>query len=89
MSILNIHHHKSGWFASTEKQILKVYRSQLQKTVNKQVFLFNETIMNIFSNFVLDKLVKFDDSNPTRMNDFIKNKIKWKHQIYNTYIVSQ
>ena len=54
------------------------------KTVNKQVSIFNETIMNIFSNFVPNKLVTFDDSNPPWMNDFIKNKIKWKHQIYKT-----
>ena len=42
--------------------------------------------MNIFSNFVPNKLVTFDDSNPPWMNDFIKNKIKWKHKIYKSYI---
>ena len=54
------------------------------KTVNKQVSIFNETTTNIFSDFVPNKLVTFDDSNPPWMNDFIKNKIKWKHQIYKT-----
>ena len=44
-----------------------------------------ETIINIFSNFVPDKRVPFDDSDPPWMNDYIKNKIKWKHQIYKTY----
>ena len=44
--------------------------------------------MNIFSNFVPNKLVTFDDSNPPWKNDFIKNKIKWKHQIYKSYIKS-
>ena len=43
-------------------------------------------MMNIFSNFVSKKLVTFDDSIPPWMNDFMKYKIKWKHQIYNTYI---
>ena len=56
------------------------------KTVNKQVSIFNKTIMNIFSNVVPNKLVIFDDSNPAWMNVFIKNKIKRKHQIYKTYI---
>ena len=46
------------------------------KTVNKQVSIFNETIINIFSNFVPNKLVTFDDSDPPWMSDFIKNKIK-------------
>ena len=55
------------------------------KTVNKQVSIFNETIINIFSNFVPNKLVTFDDSDPPWMSDFIKNKIKWKHQIYKIY----
>ena len=55
------------------------------KTVNKQVSIFNETIINIFSNFVPNKLVTFDDSDLLWMSDFIKNKIKWKHQIYKIY----
>ena len=56
------------------------------RTVNRQVSIFNETIINIFSNFAPNKLVTFDDSNPPWMNEFIKNQIKWKHQIYMTYI---
>ena len=55
-------------------------------TVNKQVSIFNETIMTIFFNFIPNKLVTFDDSKPPWMNEFIKNQIKWKHQIYKTYI---
>lgn len=43
------------------------------KTVNKQVCIFSETIMNIFSNFVHNRLVTFDDSAPTWMNIFVKN----------------
>ena len=55
------------------------------KTANRQVAIFNETIINIFSNFVPNKLVKFNDCDPPWMNDFVKNKVKWKHQIYKTY----
>ena len=54
------------------------------KTVNKQVSVLNETIINNFSNFVPNKRVTFDDSDPCWMNDYIKNKVKWKHQIYKT-----
>ena len=73
---------------SIQKSIKSVNWETLfyNKTVNKKVFIFNETITNIFSNFVPNKLVTFDDSNPPWMNDFIKNKIKCKHQIYKTYI---
>ena len=55
------------------------------KTVNKQVSILNETIINNFSNFVPNIRVTFDDSDPPWVNDFIKNKIKWKQQIYKTY----
>ena len=54
------------------------------KTVNKQVSVLNETIINNFSNFVPNKRVTFDDGDPCWMNDYIKNKVKWKHQIYKT-----
>ena len=46
------------------------------KTVNKQVSILNETIINIFFNFVPSKRVTFDDSDPPRMNDYIKNKME-------------
>ena len=42
--------------------------------------------MNIFSNFAPKKMVTLDDSNPLWINEFIKNKIKWKHKHIKTYI---
>ena len=41
--------------------------------------------MNIFSNFVPKKMVTLDDSNPLWINEFIKNKIKWKHKHKNLH----
>ena len=50
---------------STQKSITSVNRDTFyNKTVNKQVSIFNKTIMNIFSNFVPNKQVTFNDSNP-------------------------
>ena len=57
----------------------------INKSVLKQVSIFNETLMNIFSNFTPNKLVTCDDRDPPWMNDFVKSKIKWKNQLYNTY----
>ena len=34
------------------------------KTVHKQVSIFNETLMNIFSNFIPNKYITFDDRDP-------------------------
>ena len=40
----------------------------------------------MFSNFIPNKYVIFDDRDPPWMHDFIKTKIKFKNQLYNTYI---
>ena len=57
----------------------------INKSIYKQVSTFKETLMNIFSNFTLNKLVTFDDRDPPWMNDYVKSKIKCKNQLYKTY----
>ena len=42
------------------------------KSINKQVSIFIEILMNIFSNFTSNKLVTFDDGDPPWMNSFVK-----------------
>ena len=76
--------HKKANTESIRKSLESVNWKTLfnNKTVKKQIPIFNETIINISSNFVPNKLVTFDDSDPPWMNDFIKDKIKWKHQMY-------
>ena len=46
------------------------------KSVHKQVSIFNEILTNIFSNFTSNKLVTFDDTDPPWMNDFVESKIE-------------
>ena len=48
--------------------------------------LFNETLMNIFSNFIPNKIKSFRDSDPPWTNDDIKSKIKLKHKLYHLYL---
>ena len=48
------------------------------KTVHKQVSIFNETLMNIFSNLIPNKYVTFNDRDPPWMNDFVKTKLNSK-----------
>ena len=52
------------------------------KSAHKQVSIFNEILMNIFSNFTPNELVTFNDGDPPWMNHFIKSTIKWKNQLY-------
>ena len=51
--------------------------------------LFNETLNNIFSNFIPNKTKTFRESNPLWLNDDIKNKVNLKHKPYHRYLKHQ
>ena len=57
------------------------------KDIDSQVELFNETLMSIFSSFILNKIKTFRDSDPPWMNDDTNGKIKLKHKLYHRYLV--
>ena len=57
----------------------------IDKSIHKQVSIFNEALLNIFSNFTPNKLVTFNDKDPPWMNEYVKGKIKWKNQLCKTY----
>ena len=46
----------------------------------------NETILNVFRNYVSSKYVTIDDKDPVWMNETIKSKIKIKNKLYKQYI---
>ena len=48
--------------------------------------MFNETILNIFRNYVPNKYITCDDKDPVWMNKKIKSKIKSKNIFYKQYI---
>ena len=56
-----------------------------QKNINAQVTVFNETILNIFRNYVPNKYITCDDKDPVWMNENIKSKIKSKNLLYKQY----
>ena len=45
----------------------------------KQVEPFNETILNVFRNYIPNKDIAIDDKDPAWMNENIKTKIKEKN----------
>ena len=57
-----------------------------QKAINAQVTAFNETILNVFRNYVPKKYITIDDKDPAWMNENIKKKIKEKNTFYQKYI---
>ena len=53
-----------------------------QKDINAQVVALNETILNVFRNYVPNKYITIDDKDPVWMNETIKSKIKAKNALY-------
>ena len=49
-----------------------------QKDINAQVVALNETILNVFRNYVPNKYITIDDKDPVWMNETIKSKIESK-----------
>ena len=52
------------------------------KNVNEQVELFNKTLLNIFHNFIPNKIILCDDKDSPWMNGDIKNLIKRKNWLF-------
>ena len=57
-----------------------------QENINAQVEAFNETILNVFRNYVPNKYFTVDDKDPVWMNETIKSKITATNVLYKKYI---
>ena len=53
----------------------------LNKNTHQQVAIFNDILMNIFSNYIPNKYVTIDDRDPPWMTEKIKNKINLKRSL--------
>ena len=56
------------------------------KNINEHVIALNETILNVFRNYLPDKYITVDDKDPVWMNEIIKSNIKTKNFLFNQYI---
>ena len=59
------------------------------KNSHQQRAIFKKTIFNILSNFVPNRLITCNDWDPTWLNEFVKNKIKWENKIYKDYVKNE
>ena len=57
-----------------------------KKDLNSQVVTLNETILNVFRNYVPNKCITIDDKDPVWMNEIIKSKTETKSKLYQQYI---
>ena len=57
-----------------------------KKDLNAQVITLNETILNVFLNYVPNKYITADDKDPVWINEIIKSKMKTKNKLHKQYI---
>ena len=60
----------------------------LNKDVHQQMRKLNDTVINVFSNFVPNRIVTFDDGDPPWMTEYIKTRIQQRGNIYKHYLRS-
>ena len=63
-------------------ELLVMEKSLSNLDVNKQVSVFNETIMNIFENFIPHETITCNDKDPPWMNKQIKTLFAEKNALY-------
>ena len=56
------------------------------KPVHQQVDILNNTLMNLSSNFIPNKLVTFNEKDPPWMSQYLKKQIKQHKKIYAEYL---
>ena len=56
----------------------------LNKDLHQQINILNSMILNIFTNYVSNKVITIDDKDPPWKTDFIKSKTEWRNSIYKT-----
>ena len=61
-------------------------RDSDKKDLDAQVKALNETILNVFRNYVPNKYITVDDKDLVWMNEIIKSKMKTKSKLYKLYI---
>ena len=61
------------------------HRLFANKTLHQQLNLLLNDILNVFTNFVPNKVITCDDRDPPWINDNIKNKIRRKNSMYKNY----
>ena len=60
-----------------------------KKDIDAQVAVFNETLLNVFRNYVSNKYVTIDDKDSVWLNETNKLKNKAKNNMYNKYIQNE
>ena len=85
-----IWHYQTAKVEQTQ-QVIEVFsweKSFRNLNISEMVSLFNRTIKNILSNYILHKAITFDGKIPSWINDNTKQLIQKKNNINKSYILS-
>ena len=66
------------------KMLIGVTNLFQRKNVHEPVEIFNQTILNIFHNFIPNKTILCDDRDPPWINEKIKSFIRKKNPVYHS-----
>ena len=81
-------HYKNANSQSINKAIEMFNSEKLfqNKNIHDHLKLFNETIVNIVSNYIPNKYINYNDKDPPWLNDHIKRKmLTQKNEIFKKY----
>ena len=62
-----------------------IWRSKKKKDINEKIKILNETLLNIFNNFIPNKISKFDYKKPVSMNNEIISLLKKRSKLTKKY----
>ena len=69
-----------------QRSISQFNWERANKGVNKHILIFNETILNIMTNFIPHETKIFNDREPPWINNKVKTMIQEKSKIYQLYL---
>ena len=67
--------------------MLELERHFDHKDINTQVMTLNETILNVFRNYVPNKYITIGDKDTVWMNETIKSNVKQKINFTNSILI--
>ena len=78
---------KKGDTNSIRKTLKQVNQEFLfkKKNVHEQVLILNKTLLNVFSNYIPNKIVTFNGKDPPWMARYLKSQINWRNNVYQEY----
>ena len=74
----------TNFYRKAHKQVNWEFLFQ-NENVHEQSLTLNRIILNVFANFVPNKIVTFNDKDPPWMTQYLKSQMNWRNSVYQEY----